>query len=260
MKTRGLLAMVRNRLRRSEVYSQPDYWNAKAIEHDARAASMWPNDALNALYHEEQHRHLSELLPNLAGWKVLDVGCGTGRISRHFAAQGAEVTGFDFAATAVARAQAEPLPPPATPGTNVVPPKYRVGSVFDWADDAQYDLAFTWGVLTMACKNRADFRRAVERIAATLKPGGKLLLLEPFHRGPLQRVLPLKLDEARAEVAAAGLSVGAVRGLHYWPARLALAYLPWPKWITAPAFHAGQRLLSGPRWGDYHLLEATRAL
>jgi 2-polyprenyl-3-methyl-5-hydroxy-6-metoxy-1,4-benzoquinol methylase len=250
--------MVRNRLRRKELYSSAEYWNAKADDHDARPASMWPNDALNEFYHAEQMRHLAELLPDVRGWRALDVGCGTGRLSRHFAARGALVSGFDFAAKAVALAQAAPLPAAAEPGVAVAPPEYRVGSVFELAAAAEFDLAFTWGVLTMACKTRDDFRRAVGRIVAALKPGATLLLIEPFHRGPLQRVLPLRLDDAAADVAAAGATVKSVRGLHFWPARVLLGYVPWPRWITAPGYAAGQRFLAGPRWGDYKLVEATR--
>ena len=58
---------------------------------------MWPNLALNDLYEQEQWEFISAHLPNVDGLSILDIGCGTGRLSRFLAAKGAHVTAFDFA-------------------------------------------------------------------------------------------------------------------------------------------------------------------
>ena len=50
-----------------------------------------------------------------------------------------------------------------------------------------------------------------------------------------------------------------MREMHFWPVRLALAYVPWPRWITAPGYHVGQTLLRrfGEGWGgDYKAIAA----
>ena len=110
--------MIRNRRARAAIYSQPDYWNRKADELTGKAASMWPNNHLNELYHAEILAVLDRSLPDPRGWRILEVGSGTGRLARYLAAKGARVTGIDFAerAVAVARARSFRRQPPLSRG------------------------------------------------------------------------------------------------------------------------------------------------
>jgi SAM-dependent methyltransferase len=48
----------------------------------------------------------SGLLPAVAGERVLDIACGQGRMSRHLAAQGADVVGVDISAAMLDKARA----------------------------------------------------------------------------------------------------------------------------------------------------------
>jgi SAM-dependent methyltransferase len=48
----------------------------------------------------------ANLLPPLAGTRVLDVACGLGRMSRHLARSGAEVVGVDISAALLEKARA----------------------------------------------------------------------------------------------------------------------------------------------------------
>ena len=54
-------------------------------------------------------------------------------------------------------------------------------------------------------------------------------------RGFLHRVLNMDVAEFSRILTAAGFRELRVREMHFWPARLALGYIPWPRWITAPA-------------------------
>jgi 2-polyprenyl-3-methyl-5-hydroxy-6-metoxy-1,4-benzoquinol methylase len=244
--------MWRQRQRRDEIYSTAAYWDSKAEALEGAAVSMWANNNLNRLYHAEQLACLDAALGPVAGRDVLDVGCGTGRISRHLAAQGARVVGFDFAAAAIEIARNEP-------GPDVT---YRVQSVFDLDERERYDIAVTWGTVTVACRDAEELGDALRRIRATLRPDGIAVLLEPVHRGFLARVLSMDVAEFRAVAEASGLRVERVEDLHFWPARLALAFFELPAGITKAGYAVGQALMKLPglrQLGDYKAIVARAA-
>src|SRR5262245_8694186 len=245
--------MLENRRNRAEVYSKAEYWNAKAATLTGNAVSMWPNNHLNECYHAEILRSFTACLPDLKGLRLLEVGSGTGRLARHFAAHGAEVTGIDFAerAVALARSRGE--------GRN---PTYRVESIHDLADEERYDVIVTWGCLVMACRDRVEVLGALKRMRAALRPEGVMVLMEPMHTGFLRRVLrmsPRKFVETAEE---AGLAASRVKHLHFWPARLVLAYVQWPRLITQMLHDWGEDLMNGPaggeRFGDYQIYRFRR--
>jgi 2-polyprenyl-3-methyl-5-hydroxy-6-metoxy-1,4-benzoquinol methylase len=251
MKVSSLREMLKNRLRREQIYSTSEYWDSKAVEHEGDAISMWPNNNLNPFYHREQIALMDRLLPDIRGAAVLDVGCGTGRNSRYVAQRGATVHGFDFSSRAIAAARQK------TQGPN---PSYEVRSIFDLNEKARYDIALSWGTVAIACRNRDELLHALSRLAECLRPGGKLLLCEPIHRGFLHRVLDMGIEDFCTAMTEAGFIILSVHQLHFWPARLALGYITWPRWITATGYHLGQwtmRALGSRRLGDYKAIFAT---
>jgi SAM-dependent methyltransferase len=213
---------------------------------------MWPNNNLNALYHAEQLRVLDKVFSDLAGKRVLDVGCGTGRTSRWLAARGARVVGLDFSAKSIALAKQQ------SAGDN---PCYRQQSMLDIDDVALYDVVVCWGSLTVACRSEADLSNVMQRLHRALLPGGTFFALEPVHKGFLHRVLDMDVREFTEVMQRAGFRIDSLTRLHFWPARLALAFVPWPKWITVPVYHAGQAFMRIPGlrdMGDYTAIRATR--
>lgn len=245
--------MIRNRAQREQVYSQPEYWDAKAAEFSGDSVGMWPNPHLNSLYHSEQLAWFESQLPPLAGMRVLDVGCSTGRISRDLAARGALVTGFDFSAQSIEVARR------LAAGDN---PRYRVQSVFDLDEPLAYDVIIVLGVLAVACRTRQDLARALARLHAALVPEGRILLVEPIHKGFMHRVLDLDLDGFLAEMRATGFQLCDLTDLHFWPSRLALAQVPWPRTLTAAGYRLGQLVmgtLPGCHLGDYKAISARRS-
>jgi SAM-dependent methyltransferase len=246
--------MIRNRLHRESIYCTAEYWDAKALEHEGDAASMWPNNNLNELYYEEIAQIYEQLLPGLRGRKVLEIGCGTGRNTRFLVQQGAEVVGIDFSAQAIERARKR------FEGGG---PEFRVRSIFALDDIAQYDIALSWGTLTIACRTAGQLADALGRFRRALSPGGRILLLEPIHAGALHRVLAMTQGQFIEQMKAAGFRIDHVQHMHFWPARLALAFAPLPRAVTRPVYFAGQwvmhNVLQGRAGGDYQAILATAA-
>ncbi len=56
-----------------------------------------------------EQRHLPPLLRGIKGKKVLDVGCGTGRMAFQLVKKGAAVTGVDFSEQMLEKARSKPL-------------------------------------------------------------------------------------------------------------------------------------------------------
>lgn len=251
MRVRDLRAMLENRRHREDLYCKSEYWDSKAVEYSDAAVSMWPNNHLNAHYHREQIAWLDRHIGDVAGKRLLDCGCGVGRMSKHCAERGARVVGLDFSARTIELARK------ACPGDN---PVFRVQSVFDLDERNQYHVVLVWGVVTVACRNRAELLDAVTRLRRALVPGGRLLMMEPIHSGFLHRVLKLGIDEFAAVLREAGFVIHDITNLHFWPARLALAYFPVPKVLTDAGYYAGHamlRLLGRRAFGDYKAIFAT---
>lgn len=252
MKVTGLLNMLRNRADRESLYSKAEFWDSKATSLSGGAVSMWPNNNLNRLYHSEQMKLVESVFSDVAGAKILDVGCGTGRLSRFLARRGAIVTGVDFSEKAIeiARRQSSDL--------NI---DFIVDSIFNIDAQQEYDYICMWGCVTVAATSRADLTKILKNLSGALKPNGKFLLLEPIHKGPLHRVLNMNVDEFTEVMSASELNVTWVKQMHFWPARLGLAFIPWPNFFTWPLYHLGQAMMKLPllnKLGDYKAILSSK--
>lgn len=106
--------------------------------------------------------HDRGLLGDLAGRRVLDIGCGGGRNSRWFAEQGARVDGIDIAADLLARIR--PTMPAAV--TLTVCDIVRDALPYD-----TYDVVYDSGCFHhLAPHRRETYRR---RVLDALSPGGR---------------------------------------------------------------------------------------
>jgi SAM-dependent methyltransferase len=260
----SLWQLVKERRTRDALYHDAGYWDARASARAGLARSIWPSNTFNALWDERQRSLLTRVLGDLRGRRVVDVGCGTGRMSRFFAEQGAaEVVGIDFSPSTVEAAREE-TPANATGSGNV---RFTVGDVVGGLDASlhgAFDDAVVLGCLSVACRDLPALERAMKNVAALVKPGGRVLILEPIHRSPLlRRVLDLGLEDWIGVANRAGLELLQGDRMGFVPVRLVLSVRDLPRALVAPFFHAGEKLLDRFPYlaplSDYKLLLFQRA-
>jgi SAM-dependent methyltransferase len=126
---------------------------------------------------------IDELLGDVAGRDVLDVGCGAGWLVRRLGDAGANATGIDPEAGAhedprciAGRAEALPF------------------------DDAGFDAVVFFNSLHHVPEDALD--RAIAEAARVLRPGGVLYVQEPVAAGDFFELVRQVDDETRVRVAA----------------------------------------------------------
>jgi SAM-dependent methyltransferase len=251
--------LFKERATRDAIYHDPGYWDARASAREGMARSLWPSNVFNEVWDERQRALLQRALGSVRGRRVLDVGCGTGRIARFFAAGGAhEVVGVDFSPSTVAAARAET----ARTAQASAPIRFAVGDVVGGLDDlgpGTFDDAIVLGCLSVACRDLPSLDRAMANVSRLVRRGGRVLILEPIHRSPLlRRVLPFGIEEWVSSANRAGLALSAADRMGFVPVRLVMSVRDLPRPLVAPIFEAGEALLDRAPWlaplSDYKLL------
>lgn len=105
----------------------------------------------------------ADLLPLLSpqpGERILDLGCGTGRLTAEIASTGAETLGVDASPDMIGQAR-----------QNYPKLKFQLADARSFTVDAPFDAVFSNAVLHWV----ADARAAVQRVCAALKPGGRFV-------------------------------------------------------------------------------------
>ncbi|MBW6433717.1 class I SAM-dependent methyltransferase [Actinoplanes hulinensis] len=130
-------------------------------------------------------RMIDAMVPR--GARILDAGCGTGRVGGHLAASGHDVTGVDLDPELIAEAQAQ------HPG-----PRWQVGDLSELDLPDRYDVIVCAGnVMTFAGpSSRVEILR---RFSAHLADGGRAVIGFGAGRG-------YEFDEFLADAATAGLT------------------------------------------------------
>ena len=238
---RSLRQLVTDRVAKHGLYDTPGYWDMKAEQYQGLARSNWPSNAYNRELHAYQMLTIDEILGDVRGLSVADVGCGTGRTSLHLARRGARVHGFDFSPKALAAARQD-----AQRGQQ--PVIFSDANVMDPPEPkyiCQFDIVLSLGCLTLACGDRAAFERALANLIRLLRPDRRLLFVEPIHRSRLlTRILRMGVGEWIERCERRGLRLTGRGGLMFIPARYALAFRDLPPAVVAPLFRAGERLLA----------------
>lgn len=153
-------------------------WDDRAAL-DPLAAVLDPtgSSSKNQLIDRVQRRALRRVLPELRGKRVLDFGCGTGRLTTFLRGRGADVVGIEAA------------PAMASVARSAVGPRI---SIFDGERipirSRSVDLVLSVGVLQYFRGALMD--RALESISDVLEPRGRVVLVEQVNAGSLGRGAP----------------------------------------------------------------------
>jgi 2-polyprenyl-3-methyl-5-hydroxy-6-metoxy-1,4-benzoquinol methylase len=186
--------------------------------------------------HARQVEILKSLADTWTGKRVLEIGCGTGRITAELVHWGADVTAADISEEMlrVAAARFDGVDPSRAP-------RFRVMSVFDIdVDLREYDLV----VMINVMGRLSNAGEAIRGIASKMSPQGRLIFTFPCLTSVLFAaglVVNLKGRSLTRDVTSrwysprmiedlcrsAGLEVVRFRGNHYVPApRLLFPTLP----------------------------------
>ena len=141
---------------------------------------------------------IRETFAPLAGKAMLDIGCGTGALSRALTEDGAAVTGIDPGAEALARARR-------------LVPAARFEAVTAEAlpfPDGRFDGA----VMLNSLHHVPDPATALSEAARVLRPGCRLVVIEPLASGTFFDALKPIEDETAIRAAAQDAIAGALAG------------------------------------------------
>ena len=230
------------------------YWRGRAAEAGS-AAVLWRNADYNALVREREYAQIAPVLAALPpGATVLDIGCGIGEVARWIVSQRADlrVTGVDFPEM-VQRAARE--------WTQATPVEWVGASADQFQRPGGFDLVLSSGCYS-AIRDRAKCIAAIEAGCDAVRPGGLLLMIDPFHSGKYLARVRMGPEEVIRRVQARGLRSEHFGGILFWPFRELLSNSHWPvRWLPG-AFAAGERWLTRlgeRRWSDYKVLRFRKA-
>jgi 2-polyprenyl-3-methyl-5-hydroxy-6-metoxy-1,4-benzoquinol methylase len=160
-----------------------------AYQHQARTQGM----VVQRFWHAEKERIIRRYAAPKPGDKVLDVGCGSGVVTDLLASLGAQATGIDANAEAIAYATRTFVRPTL---------HFRQGLVEDLPDAAgTFDAIYCLEVIEHLFENQVV--NLMARCARLLRPGGRLLLTTPNYRG-LWPALEFAMDRAHVAPPMAG--------------------------------------------------------
>jgi SAM-dependent methyltransferase len=162
-------------LKRLIVYAPPDpvrFWRARA-EQPGWQSVMWANPTYNACADDDQWRAIERSLPDRRR-SVLDLGCGTGRLSARLSAVFDQYVGLDLDSM-IREAR---LRNPTLAHRYVVSRVQSPGVLPE-----RFDLVLSMACIGNSC--RADELPSVaQRLVDATRPGGRVIMLDAFHRTP----------------------------------------------------------------------------
>lgn len=229
------------------------YWRGRA-KSTGSSAVLWTNDHYNQLVRVSEFARIRPWLQSLpARPQVLDVGCGIGSVSAWLLQQRADlcVTGVDFPEM-IERARSE-----VSPSERM---RWVGASAEAFVEPGRFDLVMSSGCYS-AIRDRAKCEKAIEAGCRSVRPGGLLLMIDPFHGWRYLARVRMSAREVVQFVTARGFQLEEMGGMLFWPVREALANSEADSETVRLRFERGERWLARlgeVAWADYKVMVFRR--
>ena len=122
----------------------------------SREYDTYPNPLI-----ELEQEIVPDMVGDVAGKKLLDVGCGTGRYADYFKRKGARVVGVDFCYPMLKRAREK------NPNLDLLQAK-----LIDFPISDQFDIV----LCNLVLSHIHDLNDAVSKICESVRPGGQIII------------------------------------------------------------------------------------
>jgi len=188
-----------------------EHWKSRATA-PGESAVWFKNEALNRCIRSAQFRILEPYLWKLPqGAHVLDLGCGTGVVTRHMLQVRSDlrIVAIDFPQM-IDRARAESVQYQGV--------EWICQSATEFKRFEQFDLVVSVGSISMI-RHEPDFWQAIENVSVSVVRGGIVLLIDPFHTSNFLARVKVSPTNVRRSLQARGFNVDQHRGITFWPLR-----------------------------------------
>jgi 2-polyprenyl-3-methyl-5-hydroxy-6-metoxy-1,4-benzoquinol methylase len=201
--------------------SEDDGW--KAVLHCGGSVQY------NRYMHFVHQRALNSFIAETSGKRVLDAGCGVGRLTTHFAKRGAHVIAIDGSQSMLKIAQR------SLRSQNLKATFTQMDLTQLGLRDTSFDLVSCIIVLLHLSEDK-DFHSAIGEMIRVTRPGGYILILDeiPKDRSSGQVGHKRVLNDYREAIEAAGGQIEEVRLVAVSPYRLVLSRIlnsRWPRFL-----------------------------